>query len=71
MSAELCINIEYFLIPYQVLKINATYILSKNFVFVYLRVSLHLLGRPVVIGETEQYTALSTRSIVLFSIVLQ
>ena len=34
-------------------------------------VGLHLLGRPVVIGETEQYTALSTRSIVLFSIVLQ
>ena len=33
------------------------------------RVGPDLLGRPVVIGETEQYTALSTRSIVLFSIV--
>ena len=39
--------------------------------YVKLTNQLHLLGRPVVIGETEQYTALSTRSIVLFSIVLQ
>ena len=41
--------------------------LLKRFRLKIFRVGPHLLGRPV--GETEQYTALSTRSIVLFSIV--